>query len=341
MSKRQFIAVLFQNKFNQMSSGELRKDERVIVFDEPWKRSLKNPFWNFMYGLYFGRKFNKIIQLPWKEKVWGRPLENFPWEEDTEYYILLSATTPATDPSYFAELKKKHNIKYFMFLGLLPDNPSAWTQRRLDIILKAPVDYVFTNEPRNIVRYPNFIFHSILYSMPVPKDPVSTEWDMCYAAAGGDKVRLDMFHRVYDSSTHSGVTGKYRITGAAKENQIFKNKDEILYMRKDIPYAKIVEEVKKSNCILEIIHGEQTGESFRYYEAVCYNKKLLTTNKNAVNLPFYNPAYIHIFEKPEDIDWEWVKERTPIEYGYDGRYSPSHMFDEVVELEERKKKTGQ
>ena len=74
-----------------------------------------------------------------------------------------------------------------------------------------------------------------------------------------------------------------------------------------IKYDVVLEETMKSNCILEMQLDVQSAATQRYYEAVCYNKKLLTNNKNVVNLPFYNPDYIHVFEKPEDIDWEWVK----------------------------------
>ncbi len=109
-------------------------------------------------------------------------------------------------------------------------------------------------------------------------------------------------------------------------------------MKNAFPYRNIIAEVKRSNCLLEVVREFQDDPSYRYYEAVCYNKKLLTNNKRIVNFPFYNPEYIHVFEKPEDIDWDWVKERIPIDYGYDGRFSPSHLFDEVIEIEKSKAK---
>ncbi len=50
-----------------------------------------------------------------------------------------------------------------------------------------------------------------------------------------------------------------------------------------------------------------------------------------------------VFEKPEDIDWEWVKERITVDYHYDGRFSPRHLIDKIIELEEEreKKKNGE
>ena len=45
-----------------------------------------------------------------------------------------------------------------------------------------------------------------------------------------------------------------------------------------------------------------------------------------------------VFEKPEDIDWAWVKERIPVDYHYDGRFSPVHLIDKIIELEEEKER---
>ena len=49
---------------------------------------------------------------------------------------------------------------------------------------------------------------------------------------------------------------------------------------------------------------------------------------------------MHIFEKAEDIDWDWVKERIPVDYHYDGRFSPVHIIDEIEYLEKNNKKFG-
>lgn len=96
--------------------------------------------------------------------------------------------------------------------------------------------------------------------------------------------------------------------------------------------------MKHSNCILEVLIEGMTGATLRYNEAVCYNKKLLTNNKNIVNLPFYDPRYMRVFDSPDDIDVEWVRKQVPIDYHYDGRFSPTHIIDEILELEEQRQR---
>lgn len=96
------------------------------------------------------------------------------------------------------------------------------------------------------------------------------------------------------------------------------------------PYEEILEKVQKSNCIIEICQHGQNGATLRYFEAVTMNKKLLTNNVNIVNFPFYNPKWMKIFSSVDDIDAEWVKTKEPIDYNYNGEFSPIHFIDYIL-----------
>ena len=66
-------------------------------------------------------------------------------------------------------------------------------------------------------------------------------------------------------------------------------------------YKEVIDIVKQSNCILEVVQEGQNGITLRTMEAVCYGKKLLTNNKNIVKYPFYDSKYISVFEDIDDI----------------------------------------
>ena len=74
---------------------------------------------------------------------------------------------------------------------------------------------------------------------------------------------------------------------------------------------------------LEILQEGQNQQSARYFEAVVYNKKLLTTNDRISALPFYNPDYMKVFHTSSDVDIDWLKARDMVDYGYKGEFSPS------------------
>ena len=106
----------------------------------------------------------------------------------------------------------------------------------------------------------------------------------------------------------------------------------VYYYRGWKPYDEILAKVNASNCIIEICQKGQTGATLRYFEAVCMNKKLLTNNKNIVNFPFYNQKWMKIFSSIDDIDAEWVKTREPIDYKYNGEFSPTHLIDQILNV---------
>ena len=84
-----------------------------------------------------------------------------------------------------------------------------------------------------------------------------------------------------------------------------------------------------AKCILEIVQKGQVALTLRPYEAVAYNKKLLTNNKTILNFKYYNPKYMRYFEKVEDIDWNWVKCDDGVDYNYQGDFSPRYLLADI------------
>ena len=105
----------------------------------------------------------------------------------------------------------------------------------------------------------------------------------------------------------------------------------IKIIEKGLKYEEVVKSLVNSNCILEIVQPGQNNQTARYMEAVCYNKKLLTNNKNICDLPYYNPRYMKCFTSAEDIDFSWVKERLTIDYNYKNDFSPLRLIDLINE----------
>lgn len=97
-----------------------------------------------------------------------------------------------------------------------------------------------------------------------------------------------------------------------------------------IPYEKVLADVLNSDVILEVVQEGQRGPSLRYYEAVCYNKRLLTNNPDIKSFPYYDSRYMKIFKDADDIDLNWIKKKQKIDYRYRGDFSPLNMLDVVM-----------
>lgn len=327
--KKRFIFVLNKEFINQMR--DLKSDNRVVMMNSYLKHP-NNRFLETLQKVHTTTKINRKIKLPFKN-IWKCSLRTIVWEKNVDYYVLfVGSLLKMVDLEYLKQLRESYDIKYILLLFDTWDSKRySYAARYFERNLK--FDYIFSFDPKDAKKY-GFIYTYVPYSIISSNEANIVENDLYLVASvitkGGPKV----FHSIYKYLKERGVSAHYRLVHVRPNEQEFKN--EIIY-NISIDYSEVIEGVKKSNCILEVLPLGQTGPTLRYNEAVCYNKKLLTTNKDVVNLPFYNPEYIHVFEKPEDIDCEWIKKRITIDYGYDGRFSPIRILDKIVELDEKMK----
>lgn len=93
-------------------------------------------------------------------------------------------------------------------------------------------------------------------------------------------------------------------------------------IHKIIPFSESYKYYLDCKIILDLAHPHQRGLSFRPYEAIGLNKKIITTNKDIVNYDFYDPNNILVvndiknFSIPESFinseyqqPEEWIKEK--------------------------------
>ncbi len=68
-----------------------------------------------------------------------------------------------------------------------------------------------------------------------------------------------------------------------------------------IPYKEVLNWIERSKAIVEIAKPNQFGLTLRAYEAIFYNKKLVSNNQNLRSYDFYDPEKIYILENtPKD-----------------------------------------
>ena len=74
--------------------------------------------------------------------------------------------------------------------------------------------------------------------------------------------------------------------------------------RRKINEKETYELMKSSNIIVDVPMANQNGLTIRTFEALGFNRKLITTNKNIVNYDFYNPTNIYVYEGEGNFDFE-------------------------------------
>ena len=92
-------------------------------------------------------------------------------------------------------------------------------------------------------------------------------------------------------------------------------------------YSEVAAMANSTNCIIEVLMDGQKTQSFRYFEAITYNKKLLTNNPNISTLPYYDSRYMKYFSNVDEVDSAWVKKKEEINYGYQGEFSQINLLN--------------
>lgn len=69
------------------------------------------------------------------------------------------------------------------------------------------------------------------------------------------------------------------------------------FIFKSIPFLEVISLYRRAKCIIDINHPWQSGLTMRTIETIGEGKKLITTNANIKNEPFYNDKMIRIIDR--------------------------------------------
>lgn len=292
------------------------------------KNSVKTPWLQKLKKIHFSNSANKKVWVPFK-RIWNStfPIKLSDLDPQKRNYIIFHSGVKFS-PSYIRMLKRDYNVCIVYYLpdtlaGLnVAHNEAEWKRYKEYY----QIDHVFSFDPEDCKRY-GLEFFDIYSKMEHAEEPVVN--DLFYIGSCRTKSRLELVQGVFD---RIGKKAKcdFRMIGVAEEDK--KSADGISY-NQPLGYPDVIKETLKSRCILEIINPGQHGNTLRYKEAVCYNKKLLSNNPDILTSKYYNPKWMQYFEKPEDIDVDWLINGDMPDYRYEWEYSPVNLLKMIVEAD--------
>lgn len=219
-------------------------------------------------------------------------------------------------------LLKQNNIKVVMLLidPMSANYPSVAVAKSL--MQQFKFDEIITFDPKDAKEY-GFRYQNTLYSTFEFDSKKDATNDLFYLGCVKDRfeMMLDLKKMINDNHVNSDV----KLLGLSQD-QINKIGAEYS-MNTYLPYDEMLSRMQSSKCILDITQKGQSGVTLRYYEAIVYNKKLLTNNENIKELPFYDERYMKFYSDLSDIDWNWVKNEDKPNYRYNNEYSPIHILE--------------
>lgn len=284
----------------------------------------KSKILKLIFRIHTSVKVNNIINLPFKS-IWVNrfnPLRRYPFKKGTKYHVLLINPVFEKYNLYdFVNLQKRYDVKYTLVMIDTLNTKSGRVVLESLKLLK--YDNIYTFDLLDSIKY-GFHYTNSMYSMRTNVSETAMKSDIYFI--GRDKGRKDFLIDLFNILSDNGCVCDFTINGVEKNAVV-----QGVKTGRGILYNQVIQEIQSTNCILEVIQQGQNGVTLRYYEAVCYNKKLLTNNADIVNYPFYNPEYMKVFTKLEDIDVKWIKEQVDVNYKYNGEYSPINLVLEGKE----------
>lgn len=187
------------------------------------------------------------------------------------------------------------------------------------------IDFWITYDELESIKY-NMFFHPEVESK-LDLTGIDTSIRQTVFFAGFAKDRLKLLIDIYDKFTMDGFECKYYIV--SENHRKTDERPGVTYSSEKMPYKDILINSIQSECILEVCQEGAVGNTARFLEAVMYNKKLLTNNTSLGKDRFFNSNFIHIFNSVDDINTTFLKNKTVVDYGYQGEFSPLHLLEYI------------
>ncbi len=301
--------------------------KRMVPY--PLKKPCASPVLNFIRRVHQSYKINQIIHLPCQE-IWYSSLFKM---LDKDTCVLFDTASQSMLSMEFLNKVRATGVRMVLVAADSLHGSSGHMAKAIPNILGFSWDAVLSYDINDCKEYGFQYMPETIYSMLKQVKPASAGSDMYFI--GMNKAgRNAMIEEIHRKCMAAGVqTDFYCIdyTGSPSKPYM-KNPPGLYYQKQGVSYEDVVSHVLATNCILEVVGKGQKVQTARYYEAVCYNKKLLTNNPSVKELSFYDPRYMQYFESVEDIDFSWVKEKVDIDYHYAGEFSPLHILDRLDEM---------
>lgn len=242
-------------------------------------RSTTERIQNFCTKLFLNKNIKKLK----KEEF----ILNTIKKKELQDYILV------IDPGHFSlsllsQLKPhtKHFIAYnYDSLAQLPVDSEVWNF----------FDETFSFDPKDCKEFGFTFITNFIYQKK--RSLVSTYPLKAFSIQSKSKDRVFTLSKIADTFDAMGISNYLFLVYGEGGKKINKN---IKFFNKRIPLESFEKNMQDSEILLDLVRNNQVGLSFRIFEAMAQQKKVITTNDNVKIYDFYNPNNILVID-PNDI----------------------------------------
>lgn len=258
----------------------------------------------------FNLKLNRYVKTPLARVV-------YPWLFPHSFnnnlplcFIFFEAQFAVINTSYIEYLRRVHpSAKLVLYMqdivGSLPYYDIENYKNRFDLVL--------SYDKGDCKRY-GLEYYPTPYSRINLNNVYNEEFDVFFCGAG--KTRYKTILDTYVQLTAQNLKCKFFITGVPQKERI--EGDGLIY-DSPISYMDNLKYVLASKCILEVMQVNADGYTPRLWEAIMYDKHLLTNNSYIPNTNYWNPSGMHLLTECNDFSFI----NNPVTYSEDIKKSKS------------------
>lgn len=262
--------------------------EQVTVISPLFRYKTKDRILNFIQKTFLGNKDYKkqLIDDYYTAEV-SQTLSSFA-PKSIDYAIVIRP-----DKLDLKTIEKIHNTAHkvvaYQWDGL------ARFPKVFKVINQFQRFFVFDLEDYHRYRYqyPNLLPCTNFY-FDMPEESVSVNENEVLYVGAYMKDRIQSLIRVVDALSQYNLTLNINLFYGRKTPPI--SHSHLSFISKGISYAENLKITKKAAVILDIKTVEHNGLSLRIFEAIKYQKKLITDNKSIMQYDFYHPNNFYVIE---------------------------------------------
>ena len=250
--------------------------EKEIGINCIYKRYTNIPrFLEKLNKLHTSIRINQKIRLPFKN-IWKK-YDELKRLKDGDVIIVTDSSIGKIDIKDLKKWKHKNIHVYLLFLNTADTLAGKYA---LSLTKKCEFANIFTVDKGDSVKY-GFEYTNKVYFNNRKSDFFIPNATNSLFFVGRSKGRLNILYQIAEKAK----SVLFFINDVPTDKQI---SYEGVVFNKTLPYKDVLNYSVNSECILEVIQNGQTGLTYRDYEAICYDKKLITTNKHIKEYPFYD-----------------------------------------------------
>lgn len=298
---------------------DLENMDDVDLLDDYIK--FKSPLEKKIYNKHFTKKIWLPFRCIWNKKYFLNKFD----KNDRICFLTYIANNGAFKYGAIKYLKRKYlNSKVILILTDLVD---VKYKTEKDKKIFKQFDYIFSFDHNDCEKY-GFYYHPLVYSRVADLGKNVNE-DIDVYFCGKEKNRYDLIVETYNFLTDHNLKCQFFIHGVKKEKRI--NKEGLIHLDKIMSYDENLKYIQKSKCILEIMQDGGQGYTLRTCEAVAYDKKIISNNKNLGDFELFDDKMMYIYENVNDINIEWIKNKSE-GYKNNSYFSPLSLLKKVEHI---------